>query len=256
MLVDIKKVKKVVKELVAITKSENSLQHSRKEKATNLFNVLNVKIDSVKGVGELSSYQKLKDKFSKQVSVIKSIDETLFNEWCNLTESKNNKGRLIQGGKLVLDSSNSQLKGSNKNTLDVSFKALYDDSSSEYKKLKKVMDKQPEIKYFFKNREKDEEHGKGLMEQHKTWKSKEFKKWCNALLPESEKKKNPKNAVLWEDKIFKNPFDKMLDSLKDNKNITPENIEMLTDEIESIKKLVLDTLINDTKFNPVDDTNI
>jgi hypothetical protein len=256
MLVDIKKVKSVVKQLVEITKSENSLQHSRKEKATNLFNVLKVKIDSVKGVGELSSYQKLKDKFSKQVSVIKSIDETLFNEWCNLTESANNKGRLIQNGTLVLDSSNSQLKGSNKNTLDVSYKALYDDSSSEYKKLKKVMDKQPEIKYFFKNRDKDEEQGKGLMEQFKTWKSKEYKKWCDSLLPETEKKKNPKNAVLWEDRIFKNPFDKMLDNLKDNKNITPENIELLTDKISETSKLVFDTLANDSKFNPIDDTNI
>jgi|TARA_R100000482_G_scaffold7297_1_gene2215 hypothetical protein len=255
MLVDIKKVKRVVKDLVAITKSENSLQHSRKEKATNLFNVLNIKIDSLKGVGELSSFQKLKEKFNKsQASVIRAIEETLFNEWCNLTESRNNKGRLIQGGKLVLDSSNSQFKGSNKITLDVSFKALYDDSSSEYKKLKKVMDEKPEVKYFFKNREKDEEQGKGLMEQHKVWKSKEYKKICNALLPESEKKKNPKNHVLWEDRIFKNPFEKMLESLKDNKSITAENIELLTTEIKNIKKLVFDTLANDTKFNPLDES--
>jgi hypothetical protein len=254
MIVDIKKVKSVVKQLVAITKSENSLQHSRKEKATNLFNVLNIKIDSVKGVGELASFQKLKDKFKKQVSVIRAIEETLFNEWCNLTESRNNKGRLIQGGKLVLDSSNSQFKGSNKRTLEVSFKALYDDSSNEYKQLKKFIDKEPEIKYFFKNREKDEEQGKGLMEQFKVWKSKEYKKWCNALLPETEKKKNPKNAVLWEDRIFKNPFEKMLDSLKDNKNITSENIELLTDKIAETSKLVFDTLANDTKFNPVDES--
>ena len=254
MIVDIKKVKSVVKQLVAITKSENSLQHSRKEKATNLFNVLKVKIDSVKGVGELASYQKLKDRFKKQVSVIKSIDETLFNEWCNLTESKNNKGKLIKDNTLVLDSSNSQLKGNNLSRIQVNFNALYDDSSNEYKQLKKLMDKQKEIKYFFKNREKDEEHGKGLMEQFKVWKSKEYKKWCNSLLPEIEKKKNAKAPVLWEDRIFKNPFDKMLDSLKDNKNITTENIELLTDEIKNTSKLVFDTLANDTKFNPVDES--
>ena len=138
MIVDIKKVKSVVKQLVAITKSENSLQHSRKEKATNLFNVLKVKIDSVKGVGELASYQKLKDRFKKQVSVIKSIAETLFNEWCNLTESKNNKGKLIKDNTLVLDSSNSQLKGNNLSRIQVNFNALYDDSSNEYKQLKKT----------------------------------------------------------------------------------------------------------------------
>ena len=46
----------------------------------------------------------------------------------------------------------------------------------------------------------------------------------------------------------------MLDSLKDNKNITTENIELLTDEIKNTSKLVFDTLANDTKFNPVDES--
>jgi hypothetical protein len=196
----LKKANTAIKELLQISTKENEVILSRREKALEFVKSLNRTIDAKTGIDEDELIKSMAVMAKKLPKEHKQIKKTMFNYWCSLVDSKNNKGAMLKNGKVEIGGKE----------IELCFENLYGDEN-RVKALKISAGNNKKLHHFLMA-EKDEGEGTGLKVQYKKWEEKEYNKIKNSLKPESQNGKGT-SAISPQDFISKKVY-KPMDSVK------------------------------------------